>query len=199
MYQAIDNINNIDNNEEISDKIIIPDKFNTGAKGKLEAVPQADYIGNEEASIVFKWRDTDTYSVNVAPMVQENVVVENKKFDYAINFLNEGSHNGQIKIKFKNCSFKKIGSGRRGLDNVEFIFENCSFENAFGSNLSFYNCYFGGNISDGLNPFQNVKVYNCFFSDFAKSSETSAEIPLHTDGTQIYAYSRTERRRASKT
>ena len=37
---------------------------------------------------------------------------------------------------------------------------------------------------DGINPFQNVEVTDCFISDFGSTKDTGKEI--HSDGTQIY-------------
>lgn len=171
--------------EAVSDSVIIPDKFNTGAKGDLEIVPEETVKGNEEGSITFMWRGS-THDVNVSTIKEEVVVIENKKFTHGVRFLNEGGKSK--KIIFKNCSFESVSVGRVGLENWEIVFENCSFKHAFGSNMTFHHCYFGGSVSDGLNPFQNVKVYDSFFSDLAKSSPVPVENKTHSDATQMYGY-----------
>lgn len=174
-----------ENDEIISDSVVIPDKFNTGPKGILEVMPEETVKGNDEGTITFTWRGS-YYSVNIAAIKSEVVVIENKEFTHRISFINEGGINK--KIIFRNCKFKSVAVGRVGFEDWEVVFENCSFEHAFGSNLTFHNCYFGGSVSDGLNPFQNVKVYDSFFSNLAHPSDEPVENKTHSDATQMYGY-----------
>ncbi len=185
-FQVSASNNQIKSSDEIiSDSVVIPDKFNTGPKGKLEVMPEETVKGDKEGNITFTWRG-DYYSVNIATIKSEVVVIENKEFSHRISFINEGGINK--KIIFRNCKFKSVAVGRVGFEDWEVVFENCSFEHAFGSNLTFRNCYFGGSVSDGLNPFQNVKVYDSFFSNLAHPSSEPVENKTHSDATQMYGY-----------
>ncbi len=176
--------------EVISDSIIIPDKYNTGAKGALETIPEEDWKVDEEGSMVILSRST-THDINIKATKKEEIVVENKNFNKSLRFLNDDGLTVNRKIIFRNCKFKSVSSGRIGYDKLELIFENCSFTHYFGSNASFDHCYFGGSVADGINPFQNITVKNCFFSDLAIPSTEPVENKLHSDGTQMYGYSGT--------
>lgn len=165
---------------------IIPDKYNTGAKGELEKVLLGDVVegiqlkgdGSGTKNVM------DFYKRNIT--VSGDVTIENKDFSpYDLAVYSENEVERKIKITFKNCSFAKISKGKEN-PNVYFEFENCTMNNFNGSNATFNNCYIGHSYSDGLVPYQNVVLNNCFFGDLV---DTDCEgSGYHTDGTQLYGY-----------
>ncbi len=166
---------------------VIPDKYNTGAKGDLKAVGMAEIIdgiqfaaGNNGTAnaLDFAYRNKT---------ISGEVVFKNYDFsEWPVVLFNEAKVDRSINIKFENCKFSKFTAGKsNALINFEFV--NCTFENFNGSNSTFYNCMFTGSYIDGLNPFQNVMVQSCYFSD--KTTDDPAGAGVHTDGTQLYGYS----------
>lgn len=167
-----------------SDINVIPDKYNTGAKGELTTVE----IGSTVNGIQFKAGSNNTRNVldfaNRNKSISGTVVFENYDFSkYIFASYNEDLVDRNIKISFKNCRFSTITVGKeRG--NLFFEFENCSIEGFYGSNASFKDCQFGKSYLDCIVPYQNVEVSNCFFSDMGSKAASGKE--LHSDGTQLY-------------
>ncbi|MBE5963429.1 MAG: hypothetical protein E7252_00640 [Lachnospira sp.] len=170
-----------------SDTFIMPDKYNTGAKGTLTESGLANMIGtiqfaagnNGTANVLdFYYRNGD---------VEGEVVIENIDFSaYSTNLFNDAKVERNIKIIFNNCKFKSFAGNRTGLGSISFVFNNCSFVSFSGSNATFNKCSFAGSYSDGMNPFVNVFVNDCYIYD--RSSADTAGAGKHTDGTQIYGY-----------
>ena len=179
----------------------IPDRFNTGPKGKLDYFTPvldtktnyytvtAKNSKNEDVKLYLKLSgDEVTYYIDFSN-------AENKKLSGEIVLSNINFYNTNIRTKeedklvnnitlvFKNCRFEYV---RTLYPDSKFKakFYNCSFYNFNGSNSYFERCAFGGKPNDALNPFRNVEVKSCYFSDmnYYLGKET------HIDGTQIYAY-----------
>ena len=181
------------NSEQIiSDQIVIPDKYNTGIMSEveeLEKVPVATNWIEPNTQTLFKWTGTN-YQVDTTKDCGNNISLENKYFEYSIVFINQSKVEDKKIYTFKNCKFRNIRTEFFSSENVTFKFENCSFTGFAGSDAIFDKCYFGGTTSDGMNPFQNVRVTNSFFSDFSKSTTTSATSKIHSDGVQMYGDSK---------
>lgn len=165
---------------------VIPDKYNTGAKGNLQVV---DIAENIEGIQFAAGNNGTTNALDFAhrnKTISGEVVFKNYDFSaYQVALFNEAKVERDISIRFENCKFSKFTAGKsNALINFEFV--NCTFENFNGSNASFYNCLFTGSYCDGLNPFQNITVQSCYFSD--KATDDPAGAGLHTDGTQLYGY-----------
>lgn len=171
--------------EYIADDLtVIPDKYNTGAKGNLTVVE----IGGFVNGIQFKAGSENTR--NVLDFAYRNkeisgtITFENYDFSqYSLWSYNEDKVERQIKIIFNNCKFSTVAVGKEA-GNLSFEFNNCTLEGFNGSNTIFNSCHFTKGNTDGLVPFQNIEVNNCFFSDMACKAASGKEI--HTDGTQIY-------------
>ena len=170
-----------------ADIYIMPDKYNTGAKGTLVASGLANKIGpiqfaagnNGTTNVLdFYYRNGD---------IEGEVVIENIDFsEYNTNLFNDANVERNIKIIFNNCKFKSFSGNRTGVSTISFVFNNCSFVSFSGSNAIFNKCSFAGSYSDGMNPFVNVEVNDCYIYD--RSSSDTAGAGKHTDGTQIYGY-----------
>lgn len=163
---------------------IIPDKYNTGAKGNLRSVT----IGEMLNGIEFVAGNNGT--VNVLDFGYRNkdvigtVTFENIDFSaFPISIYNEGKVDRNVKVVFKNCKFSKFSSGK-GKSKLSYEFDNCTMNSFYGSNATFEWCQFGGSYQDGVIPFINVSVNNSFFCDMASTDIDGAG--AHTDGTQIY-------------
>lgn len=163
---------------------VIPDKYNTGAKGNLITVE----IGEKVSGIQFVAGSNAT--VNVLDFAYHNkdvsgsVIFENIDFSkYPIVVYHENMVDRNIKVTFNNCEFGKVTLGK-GESMISYEFNNCTIKTANGSNAVFNKCKFGQSYSDGLVPFQNVKVNDCLFFDMTSEKATGKEV--HTDGTQIY-------------
>lgn len=170
--------------ETDADRNIIPDKQNTGAKGKLKKVE----LGTLVEGVKMKIDGTGTKNVFDFGYGNKNisgtVCFENYDFsDYEVALYNEAKVDRKIELVFKNCAFSRFSKGA-GQSLVQCEFINCSFQNFNGANAVFDHCHFGGSFSDGLNPFNDVKVSNCYFSDMNDFAEAGGG--KHTDGTQIY-------------
>lgn len=166
---------------------VIPDKYNTGAKGELKVVE----LGATVEGIEFKASTNDTR--NVVDFYYRNTDVEGivvfKNYDFS-NYefwtSNEDKVAKNINFVFDNCKFSIITVGK-GDSNLSYEFNNCTIARFVGSNAVLNNCKMGeGCASDGLVPYRNVEVNNCFFGNMSSISETGKEI--HTDGTQIYGF-----------
>lgn len=178
--------NGVQIRKKTDDKVVIPDKYNTGASGKLNKVKIGDKIksielinGNNGTKNVL-----DFYYKNSE--IKGKVVLNNLDFsDYPLVLYHADKVEHKIEVTFKNCKFSHF-AGNRKSSNITFKFERCSFYNFYGSDATFNRCKFGKSFNDGLNPFQNVIIKNCFFTDFG--SMKSKEAAVHTDGTQIYGW-----------
>lgn len=163
---------------------VIPDKYNTGAKGELTTVE----IGTTVNGIQFKAASDNTRNVLDFAYRNTNIAgtisFENYDFSaYSLWSYNEDKVDRQIKVVFNNCKFSTVAVGKED-GNLSFEFNNCTMEGFNGSNSVFNNCLFSKGNTDGLVPFQNIAVNDCFFSDMACKVASGKEI--HTDGTQIY-------------
>ncbi len=171
--------------EQMQDDLtVIPDKYNTGAKGELMTVQ----AGANVNGIQFKSASNGTRNaLDFAygnKSVAGTVSFENYDFsDAEIWSYNEDKVDRSIKVIFTNCAFSKVAVGKEK-GNLSFEFNNCTIESFSGSNAVFNQCQFGKSHVDGLVPYQNVEVNDCFFSDMAGKEVSSKSV--HTDATQIY-------------
>ncbi len=117
--------------------------------------------------------------------VSQNGVQIQQKTDDKMVIPDKYNVEHKIEVSFKNCKFSHF-AGNRKSSNITFKFERCSFYNFYRSDATFNRCKFGKSFNDGLNPFQNVIIKNCFFTDFG--SMKSKDAAVHTDGTQIYRW-----------
>lgn len=170
--------------ETEADQVIIPDKYNTGAQGKLTKIGLGEKVSGIQMVI------DGSGSKNVLDFANRNKDINGTILivgcDFTGNdlaFYNEGKTERSITLIFQNCSFANITKGA-GQSNVRAEFVNCSICNFSGCNASFDWCHFGNSYRDGLNPYNDVRVTNCYFSDM--NDTNSIGTGKHTDGTQIY-------------
>ncbi|MBO5088475.1 MAG: leucine-rich repeat protein [Lachnospiraceae bacterium] len=168
----------------IYDERVIPDKYNTGCTGNLTKVQFNQTINN--VLIIPASNNTrfvlDFYYRN--KNIAGTVCIENYDFsDYSLWSYNEDKVERNIHIIFRNCKFSSVATGK-GAGKVSFTFDHCTMNSFNGSNATMNRCQFGNSYSDGLVPFQNVRVNDSFFTDMASIAASGKEI--HTDGTQIY-------------
>lgn len=168
-----------------NDIVIIPDKYNTGVNPSIplykitESTTYQDIVyTNNGISIVL-----DLYYKNNE--LGELTVIENIDFsETPFAVYNDAKVDTKKTILFRNCKFSIMSTNPKAT-NVFYQFENCSFANYNGSNADFKKCYFGGTSTDGINPYKNVTVEDCYFSDFAYIQYDKI---VHSDGIQIYGY-----------
>lgn len=177
------------------DITVIPDKYNTGCKGMLQPlVEETDAKGKtnwKAGDIILTASGSGDNIVRVMDFYYRNkeisgdVVLENIDFsDKALNVYNEGGVERKIHVIFNNCKFLSVSTGKAD-SNVSYEFNNCSFVRFYGSNAEFNRCKFGGSYSDGMNPFRNVEVNDCFWGDM---NHTATGGEVHTDGMQVYGH-----------
>ncbi len=178
-----------------SDKSVIPDKYNTGYTGTLTTIPFDAGTGGTFNGIQFIPGAGNTGTRCVLDFGYRNksvsgtVTFENYDFSgFPFWSYNEGKVDRKIKVVFKNCKFSSIAVGKTK-GNLSFEFHNCSINSFSGSNTKFYRCQFGNSYSDGLVPFCNIELNDCFFKDMASVSTTAG---VHTDGTQLYGIAGTD-------
>ncbi len=165
------------------DKIVAPDKYNTGVNTSTKLTPaNVGTIGG----VVF-----DMSGSEFALRGRKNAKLSGTYTISNVDFSNNGfrvywwgENPNRVKIIFKNCKFGQFRGFEEGTSLLSFEFNNCTFMQMAGSNMTFNNCYFGGGIADGLVPYNNVFVNNCYFAD--KCQQNLPFDGVHTDGTQIY-------------
>ena len=169
---------------------VIPDKYNTGCTGDLTKVAMDTENGTTINGVLFiagsdaTRHVLDFYYRNKE--IEGTVTIENCDFsDYSLWVYNAYKVEREIHVIFNNCNFSGVSTGRT-VGKVSFTFNHCSFRNFNGSNSTFQECQFGKSYSDGMVPFQNVHVSDCFFTDMGSMAASDKEI--HTDGIQIYGY-----------
>lgn len=170
--------------ETQDDLILIPDKYNTGAMGELNRVELGDNVNEIQLAV-------SGGAVNVLDFYYHNktksgtIIFRNYDFSgYEFAVYNEEKVTDRtIKIIFENCKFAKISVGK-AKGNFSYEFNNCSINTFLGSNAVFNECRFGGNYTDGLNPFQNVHVNNSLICNLTGAASSTKAV--HSDGTQIY-------------
>lgn len=167
----------------VSDKSVIPDKYNTGSKGSLTKY-------NPDMNLGLKIKmSSNTPVINFA--FEENHIPEItiKNIDFTnydkVAIYGGGEDVTDIKIKliFKNCKFNQVTTPANLDTNITVVFENCSIQNFGGSNATFNKCFFGGSSYDGMNPHRNITVKNSYF---AGTNTYDAEKSRHYDGVQMY-------------
>jgi len=96
----------------------------------------------------------------------------------------------KIEIIFNNCKFTTITAGRASHSDVfAFTFNNCTINRFYGSDSTFNRCYFGDSFRDGLVPFANITVNDCYFANLASNDPKGNG--GHSDGTQLYGHADT--------
>ena len=178
-----------------TDLNVIPDKYNTGATGKLDKFVGGEKLvevtgktSNGECKIIFKKSGAEaTYNIDFKDenlkKLSGTIQVENFDFSkYTINTIGDSTLNHKLTIIFNNCKFGRVSKDYED-SQVTYEFNNCSFIRCIGSNYKFDRCSFGGTYEDGLVPFRNVEIKNSYFSDM---NHSDPEKVTHIDGTQIY-------------
>ena len=172
-----------------ADTMVVPDAYNTGCKGILTPVSVGEdgttqlydltlSSGNNGEHHVF-----DFYYRNGD--ISGTIYIENYDFSTKpLSVFNESKVDREIKLIFKNCKFSSVGVGS-GPSCLSYEFYNCTFNSFYGSNAIFSKCRFGNSNSDGIVPFGNVQVNDCFFGNMAGEVSDKGR---HIDGTQIYGH-----------
>lgn len=172
---------------------VIPDKYNTGID--IEKCV-GTYVAGETLSCglitrVFTTDDTARISFRKAPNVSAvgEYLIENIDFKSSgVNAMGicDGSYytGDGITIKYINCKFVEyIDNDHDGADKIQVEFYNCSFERFYGSNATFYNCFFGEQgAKDPLNPTTNCTFNDCYIADVCRKADTQGA--GHVDGMQ---------------
>ena len=183
------NNTNVENKPEtpteqvVSDKTIIPDKYNTGASSNL-----TKYTPDMDLGLFFKMSgNTPVINFAFAQNHVSEITIKNIDFtDYdkvAIYGGGEDVTDTKIKLIFKNCKFNQITTAANLDTDITIEFNNCSIKHFGGSNSSFNKCFFGGSSHDGMNPNRNVTVKNSYF---AGTNTYDAESARHYDGVQMF-------------
>ncbi len=165
----------------------IPDKHSTGIYSD-SSLTSAEYNATYSGITVISGGD-GTFIINFAKAsnqsIPEVVTISNIDFSsHNIRINNEDSIKTQHTIRFVNCQFYRFYTTLSD-SNIDLYFENCTFVSFVGCNATFERCQFRGDCYDGMNPFLNIQVNNCYFLD-KSNPETEENVGHHTDGTQIY-------------
>ena len=167
---------------QTEDRIVIPDKYNCGAKGSLLKVLPNDTVNG----IILK----ESGGINAFDFFYRNTEIAGEVLfnsydfsDYIVDIYNADQIDREITLVFENCKFSQFRS-LTAYPKVKLVFRNCTFNSFYGSCAEFSYCSFGGFYKDGLVPYHDITVNNCYFSSF--TSQDAAGSGVHTDGTQIY-------------
>ena len=161
---------------------VIPDKYNTGAKGNLTKVSPNDTVcgielkqGGDQVSAMIDLTDRNQG-------ITGTVIIENYDFsDFILRTRKDDETGRDIKLIFRNCKFSAVEKGRTD-SRLTYEFENCTLNRFSGSNAKLTRCALGGSYQDAVLPFRNVTVEDCYFSDMVRYYPKE----VHIDGTQIY-------------
>lgn len=192
------------------DKHIVPDKYNTGAKGYLT---QFDLAGDTSGLL---WTvdssnnlclDFNTNSKQTIYNVDTTQPVIYKDIDFtAYNSINITNANlcsktdqywkAGVVIRFENCIFRKVNSNYSfsAVDIIQFMFIGCSMysfklSNAYAErcligNRTFYKDTFGDeDILDGIKLWNYDYVIGCYIMDLEPKVTTAGS--AHYDGLQF--------------
>lgn len=179
-----------------NDTRVIPDLYNTGA---VEPEGGFTVITDENIPCTINGEQTtlqgalagDIFKINLkyknanlnGNIVIENVDLSNYSFVvYSPDALKETDR--KVSFVFNNCKMKGFSGERKGVDEISYEFNNCSFISAAGSDITFNRCRFGGGIGDRLNLFVNCYVNDCYI--YNPTSQVAADGEIHVDGIQIY-------------
>lgn len=170
--------------ETVADINVIPDQYNCGAKGNLTLVTAGQTINNVKFKV--------SSGKNVMEFgygnkhISGTVTFENMDFsNNDMGFYNENLVDRDIKVIFNNCKFAQIKTSQVA-SRMQYEFNNCTLISFYGCNATFNRCLFGEHYRDGIIPFQNVTVNDCYIKDMASTDPASAGI--HSDGTQMYGH-----------
>lgn len=168
------------------DKNIIPDKFNTGCYDtsvleKINVACVADGVeyrmGDNGNTVVI-----DLYYGKNNAEIADEVVIRNKDFsDKKLAIRNAARTEKKHVIRFENCVFGHVAVDY-SQNMADYCFDDCTIEHFTGSNSIFDKCFFGGSGYDGMNPFQNVTVKNCYFAGYPQYNEQGK----HSDAMQVF-------------
>lgn len=166
----------------VVDSTVIPDRFNCGCSENLQKIVPGETLnhvifrdGGDSVVLEFAYKNKT---------VSGTVVFKDIDFsDYTLAMYNEGLVDRDIFVRFVNCKFACVKNSAAA-SRVKYQFDNCSFSRFYGSDAEFNRCLFGHTYKDGMVPFQNITVNDCYFCDL--SSTDPASVGLHSDGTQIY-------------
>lgn len=132
-------------------------------------------LGNNGAMLVIDW-----YYRNKNAATE--IVIRNVDFsDLDFGIRNAASVDVKRTVRFENCKFGSV-SVEVQQENAQYIFTDCSFVRFYGSNSTFYGCFFGGSSGDAMNPFRNITVIDSYFYGFPQWNADGT----HTDAMQVY-------------
>ena len=161
---------------------VIPDKYNCGAKGTLTKVEASDTVNGIKLQESGGINSFDFYYRNKD--IEGEIRFESYDFsDYIVAVYSSDKIEREITLVFDNCKFSSFRS-LVDYPNVNLEFNNCTFNGFHGSCAKFVRCKFGGTYGDGIVPFHDVFVKDCYISDMSSLDEAGRG--AHTDGTQIY-------------
>ena len=167
----------------VSDKTVIPDKYNTGTSGSL-----TKYNPDMDLGLFIKMSgNTPVINFTFAQNHIKEITIKNIDFSgyekVAIYGGGEDVTDTKIKLIFKNCKFNQITTPSNFDTDITVEFNNCTIKHFGGSNATFNKCFFGGSSHDGMNPHRNVTVKNSYF---AGTNTYDAESARHYDGVQMF-------------
>ena len=171
--------------EQTEDIAVIPDKYNTGAKGELTPVTSECYISGVKFGTTGEAdRKLDLYYQPKDVVIPTEIVVENCDFSSGkFREYNVDKVDKEVTIIYRNCKFKSYIVSGEGL--IKRKFDNCTFTHFSGSDAIFNNCYFGGaGTSDGIHPMKNCTFNNCMIADLIQPAQEKGK--QHIDGFQIF-------------
>lgn len=177
------------------DEHIIPDKYNTGVEEgvvltEVHEEMQLGTVLSDDGGEPPKIQYIDAsgyYCINSysSGTLAAEVLIEGYSFcDFAFKTMNTTRYEDEKVITFKNCVFNGFQHDIHEISKLSFVFENCTFLSGLsGCNMTLNYCRIMGDPggADGMNPFCNVTVNNCYFHNFPQTNSKGT----HTDGVQI--------------
>lgn len=175
----IPRVNFLKQNEDYE---VIPDKYNCGAKGNLTKVGISDTVNGVKLK--------ESGGINSFDFCYINKSIEGETYftdydfsEHIVAVYNADAIDREITLVFDNCKFSTFRS-LANLRNIRLVFRNCTFNSFFGCCADFEHCKFGDSYTDGIVPFHDVFVKDCYISNFSSRDEKGTGV--HTDGTQLY-------------
>ncbi len=167
---------------QAADYNVIPDIYNCGAKGNLTKVLASDTVNGIQLY--------ESGGINVFDFFRRNKEIQGEIHfnsydfsDYIVAVYNDDQVDRDITLVFENCKFSTFRA-LTAFPKIHYVFNNCTFNRFLGSCAEFNYCKFGDLYLDGIIPYHDVTVRNCYISNF--SSQAAEATGGHTDGTQLY-------------
>lgn len=175
-------------NPTFRDTIIIPDQYNTGAKGILTPVDISQAYDTLNIT-----QSGGNYVINgyANAGCKADCYIENVSFDKQLSVTNPAQFGKVVRVHFNNCSFITVFNLNgptvqkpSDTSHVEYIFTNCTFTGTIaGMYFKLDKCAITKTHADAVNPTYEFTIENSYIYDLTDKADSG--LSVHVDGIQM--------------